>query len=255
MGDEMRDRVQKAFDAGAGPEAVPSDGGLGAPETLAKLRAPARRLAAGDLGGLLTKARQRAAEVARAIATATTEEERIDSRWTAEARQVAADDIRRRTVEAVEAFLQPLRELTGEAEAQRPLYSPAVLARSATFSSDPVAEGGMRQSWALRAAGADAEGLQALAILAATGAGGVNGVALGVVVADELRRRSDVGPGDRRTIRDLLPQPEAPAELATIDAVREAWQRSEWGLQELVRPGSTRPARLQRAFDKGRAAA
>lgn len=248
--------MQGAFDARAEAEAAPADGGMeGAPETLPRLRPPTLRLGAGDLGGLLTKAKGRAAEVEREIASAAAAVERIDSRWTEDAKREAAAEIRNRTVKAVEAILQPLRELTGVAEAQRPLYAPAVLARSAVFSPDPVAEAALRQSWALRAAGADTEGLQALAVIAATGAGGVNGVALGVVVADELRRRSDVGPGDRRAIRDLIPLPSPPAALATIEETRSAWQAAEWALQELVRPGSTRPAKLQAAFTRGTAAA
>lgn len=251
MAHEAQEKVQKAFDTG--PAAEASSDGMRPPESLPRVKAPARRLAASDLGELLTKAKAAAASVERTVATVADGVSKIDSRWTPEARQQAADELRLGAVDAAGPHLRALRELVAEAEAQRPLHSPAVLARSATFSPDPVAEAAMRQSWTQRAAGADAAGLQALAILAASGAAGVNGVALAVVVEDALRRREDVGPGDRRAILDVLPQPPEAPELSIIEETRSVWRGAEMAVQELTRPGSTRAERLQSAFDRSAA--
>lgn len=238
-------RMDAAFAAGPGGEQDFS----GPPETLPKLTAPARRLAASDLGGLLDRVKAKATEVERLIAKGAGEVEAIDSRWKDQDRRMAQSEIRNRVHNLALGVLADVRTLTSESEAQRPLYTPAVLEAAATFSDDPVQDAARRQSWALRAQAADTPGLQALALLARL----EGSAAAGAVVGAELRRRDGIGHGDRKAVYDLLPRPPRPAELATIEAIRERWQDAELAAQEWGRPGSTNLARMQRGFGKAAA--
>jgi hypothetical protein len=218
-----------------------------APETLASLRPPPARSTAGELTAKLTAARAKSAAIERALESARSEAGKIDARFNQAARAEAEAEIRKAGEVAALPLMADLREIAADVEAQRAIHHPEVRRREARFAIEPEKEAAHRTAAVLRAQGASAAGLQALALVAAAD----RSIALAVVVADEVARRSDLGPGDRRAILRLLPEPPAPPELETIDAVREIGRAADWNVREFVRPGSTRSERMASGFNRG----
>jgi len=242
----MNDRIN-ALTAGFAAAEPATVAELFAPETLASLRPPPARSTAGELSAKLTAARAKASAIDRALESARAEAEKIDDRFSPKARAEAEAEIRKAGEATALPLMAELREIAADVEAQRAIHHPEVQRREARFAIEPEKEAAHRTAAVLRAQGASAAGLQALAVVAAAD----RSIALAVVVADEVARRSDLGPGDRRAILRLLPEPPSPPELQTIDAVREIGRAAEWNVREFMRPGSTRSERIAAASFAG----